>query len=1295
MDSVGGSTGVDVLGGAQPISTAAGSGESTEFRLFNASGAEDGNSQLLTASGTQDNSVLTSTQNTSLAAPQDPVQALMAIPATVVNIAARFVAAVLSPFLAPGPVTPTQPPLLLFAVLDWVRREIQRTFFNRSPIAVANVYTTSEDVGLTGNVLTDGTDDTDADGDPLTASLVTGPAHGDVTLNADGSFTYTPDANYHGTDTFTYNVSDETGGWHLHGLFGLFGGGHTDTATVTVNITAVNETPVAGDDNLSTNEDTSVTFAVLTNDTDADGDPLSVAVNPYPQAAHGSVAINGNGTLTYTPNFNFNGTDTITYTVTDGDASDTGTVTVTVNPANDMPVAMGDNYTVIQNATLDVAGPGVLQNDTDIDGDPLTAVQFTDPSHGSVMFNADGSFTYTPDADFFGTDSFEYYADDGTTTSGGAFVNITVTEDLPNAAPVANYDSFATDVDTPVTIDAEQLLANDFDRESDPLTVIVNQAPEHGELVDNGDGSYTYEPETGFVGTDTFQYAVADATGEGNVAVVSINVGIPANSVPVASPDLVSTRVDTPRVITPGELVGNDTDADGETLTPYVVSDPAHGTLELNTGGTWTYTPDAGFTGIDSFYYTAFDGFADSTPTLVTVQVAGQPDGNTLPVAGYDSFGTDIDTPLTIDPNTLLANDFDADGDPLTVSVTQQPTNGTLSTDALGNLVYTPDDGFTGIDSFFYSAGYPENSSLPAEVTINVGGPANAAPQATPDNLVTGIGAPLTITSEDLLDNDADAEGDTLYAYVVSDPAHGTLEDNGDGTYTYTPDATYVGMDGFYYTAFDGQADSTPTVVTIEVGGVVNIPPIANDDELATAVDTPLPITRDDLVGNDEDPDGDPDLLGGQILEEPDHGTLATDEQTGNLIYTPDAGFEGIDTFTYQLTDFQDDSNIAVVTVTVGQPSINTVPVAGWDSLATDEDTPLTITDAELLGNDFDADTDPLTVTVIQVPSHGTLTVNPDGTRTYTPDAGFTGEDTFQYVTSDGRTTSFLAQVTIAVGIPANTTPMATPDELSTPADTALTFNPDDLLTNDLDTEDDPLTPYIISDPTNGTLEYNAQDDTYTYTPNAGFEGTDTFHYTAYDGTSDSTPTQVTITVGAVTGAPLVINEVYGGGGNTGAPYTNDFIELKNVSNSTIDLTGLSVQYHSSSPTGTWQVTPLSGTVGAGAHWLVQEGAGANGVPLPTPDSAGTISMSATSGTVALVIGTTPLTCGPDCWSDPRVIDLVGYGSAGIFEGPSAAIGASNTTSVQRGASADNDNNGADFSAGAPTPTTSGGGSVV
>jgi predicted extracellular nuclease len=172
----------------------------------------------------------------------------------------------------------------------------------------------------------------------------------------------------------------------------------------------------------------------------------------------------------------------------------------------------------------------------------------------------------------------------------------------------------------------------------------------------------------------------------------------------------------------------------------------------------------------------------------------------------------------------------------------------------------------------------------------------------------------------------------------------------------------------------------------------------------------------------------------------------------------------------------------------------------------------------------------------------------------------------------------------------------------------------------------------------------------------------------------------------------LVINEVYGGGGNSGATYTNDFVEISNRSGSAISVDGDSVQYHSGSQSGSWQLTPVSGSIAAGDTYLVQESQGTGGTtPLPTPQATGTIAMSATSGTVALVAGATALTCGDSASCESASIDLVGYGTAAISE-TSPAVGASNTESVQRSAGPDTDDNAADFTAGAPTPMGSSGG---
>jgi predicted extracellular nuclease len=181
---------------------------------------------------------------------------------------------------------------------------------------------------------------------------------------------------------------------------------------------------------------------------------------------------------------------------------------------------------------------------------------------------------------------------------------------------------------------------------------------------------------------------------------------------------------------------------------------------------------------------------------------------------------------------------------------------------------------------------------------------------------------------------------------------------------------------------------------------------------------------------------------------------------------------------------------------------------------------------------------------------------------------------------------------------------------------------------------------------------------------------------------------------GAAPSTGLVVNEAYGGGGNSGATLTNDFIELGNRGPAAASLNGYSVQYISASPgaTTTWQVTPLTGSVPAGGTYLVGEAAGTGGTDhLPTPDTTGSINLSGTAGTVALIHSATALTCtsAADCAADARVVDLVGWGTAVVHEGSGDAPATTNTTSVRRNSGPDTDDNAADFSVGAPTPTPS------
>jgi VCBS repeat-containing protein len=284
-------------------------------------------------------------------------------------------------------------------------------FQNHAPVANSDSYATNEDTALTAVIPGVLSNDTDADGDALTAVLVAGPLHGSLTLNTDGSFTYTPDLNWNGTDTFTYKAND--------------GSVDGNTATVTITVGSDNDVPVAVADPYSTNEDTVLVVTasgVLTNDTDADGDTLSAILVGGP--SNGTLSLSTDGSFTYTPNTNWSGTDSFTYKANDGSAdSGTVSVTITVTPVNDAPTATPGSVTTSQNVPVSDTVVG-----GDVDGDTLTFATTSSPIHGSVTaFNpVTGAFTYTPDTNYIGGDTFSFTATDGTLTSAPAAVTIAV-----------------------------------------------------------------------------------------------------------------------------------------------------------------------------------------------------------------------------------------------------------------------------------------------------------------------------------------------------------------------------------------------------------------------------------------------------------------------------------------------------------------------------------------------------------------------------------------------------------------------------------------------------------------------------------------------------------------------------------------------------------------------------------------------------------------------------------------------------------------------------------------------------
>ena len=598
---------------------------------------------------------------------------------------------------------------------------------NNPPIATNDTYTTNEDTPLT--IAAPGVlgNDTDADGDTLTAGLVRGPANGTLTFNADGSFTCTPKANWNGTDSFTYLTYDGTA--------------FSNVATVTITVNAVNDPPVASDDAYTTDEDTLLTITapgVLSNDADVDGNPLTAVLEIGP--ANGTLTLNPDGSFTYTPNANWNGTDTFTYHASDGTTtSNVATVTITVNAVNDAPVAADDAYTTDEDTLLTIAAPGVLGNDTDADGNTLTAAPENGPTNGMLTLNANGSFTYTPNANWNGTDTFTYRASDGTDSSNVATVTITV--NAVNDAPVAANDAYATDEDVPLTIAAPGVLGNDSDADGNTLTAAPENGPSNGTLTLNANGSFTYTPNADWNGTDTFTYRASDGAAASNVATVTITVGA-VNDVPVAVDDAYTTDEDKPlRVPAPGVL-GNDSDVEGDALTAALDSGPSHGTVTLNPGGSFEYVPDPGFFGTDTFTYALNDGGAISSVATVTITV-GLVNGNTYARDDWDEVSMNGSTLLDV-----LANDTDPDGDPLHIAQVSQPRYG-VATIQGNRIAYTPHPGFVGTDTFTYIAADNFGSQHRATVSVTVwkpvplcadfdGSTSEVVRATVPDDVVTG-----------------------------------------------------------------------------------------------------------------------------------------------------------------------------------------------------------------------------------------------------------------------------------------------------------------------------------------------------------------------------------------------------------------------------------------------------------------------------------------------------------------------------------------------------------------------------
>ncbi|MFJ4076160.1 Ig-like domain-containing protein [Curtobacterium sp. NPDC089991] len=876
-------------------------------------------------------------------------------------------------------------------------------------------------------------------GSDLTVTGNTKPAHGDVVVAKDGSYTYTPTTGYSGPDSFTYTVTDGTGG--------------TDTVTVTVNVA-----PLAKDDTVRVAAGTTYTAdtratGVLGNDL---GTGLTISSNTKP--AHGELTLDkATGAITYTPADGFSGTDSFRYTATDtAGAPTTATVTITVNPT-----IANDTTTTSAGTPVNV---DVQHNDR---GSDLVTTIVTGPANGTAVVAEDGTVEYTPTGDFSGTDSFTYTVTDGSkVTTGPATVTVTV-------KPVANGDTVATKSGETLTIAPETLTGNDKGTKltvTDAAAVPDDDGTTHGDVaIDPATGTITYTPKPGFSGTDTVTYTVRDDSGQTTTGTITVVVG------PMATPDTATATAGT--TLTVGgdgdDRTGVLANDEGTKLTATVDLEPANGDLELAEDGSYTYTPKDGFSGTDTFTYTVKDPSGGTATGVVTITVepGTEPDEITVKAGGSK----------TVTSAELTGNDHGTGLSVLDIPVGKSGTNGTAVRNDDGTVTYTPKPGFSGTDEFTYTV--TDRNGLTNTGTVSV----RVTPVTAGGSTTTDADGSITVPADKgVLDG---ATGTDLHVTDNTDPSHGDVVVDKDGGYTYTPKPGYSGPDSFDYTVTDGSGGTTTGTVTIVVA------PKAVADTATTTASTPVDVV---VTGNDSGT-----KLTVTAVTKPGHGEAAItgggagtgNTGTGTVTYTPADRFSGTDTFTYTVTDPTGGTATATVTVTVK-------PVAVADTVRTSAGTALAIAGTTLTANDHGTT---LTVTGHGDAAHGTVTKGTEpGSLVYLPKKGFSGTDTFTYTVTDGSGQTTTATVTVLVGT------MATPDTGRTATNGTVTATVGTgVLADDEGTD---LWAKLDRKPAHGTVAL-AKDGSYVYTPEHDWSGIDTFTYTAIDHDGNTATGLVTITV--------------------------------------------------------------------------------------------------------------------------------------------------------------------------------------
>lgn len=791
--------------------------------------------------------------------------------------------------------------------------------------------------------------------------------------------------------------------------------------------------PIANNDVFSVNEDSTLIVNVLGNDQDPEEQLLTLN-GIVQQPVNGLLTIDEFGALSYTPQVNFHGVDTARYQVMDSEGGlSEGVVSFEVSPINDDPIASDDVFGVDINGQVNSQNPeqvnNLLLNDSDIDGDELFVVTtlIEGPDFGVVTINSDGSFFYSATDVLLKVDQFVYQISDNNGGTSQATVSI-----LPNVellSPLAKNDVYQVNEDSTLLISdtGNGILANDADPNGFDFTLenILLIQPQHGQLNLSMDGTFSYVPDSDFFGVDQFQYQIKNTANIASTAFVTINVN-KVSDIPIALDDNYQINEDETLIVDElMGLLGNDIDLDNELLTASIVSSPISGSINLAGNGSFSYLPSKNFNGVDSFTYQITNEGGLSTSANVSIIISAV---NDAPTAVTDNIMVNEDSTVIFD---VLANDSDSEGSNLTLvsaqiqNVTTAIINNSLSISPTANFFGTLTGNYTVSDS----TGATSLGNI--IVTVN---PVNDVPVANNDSFNVRENEILNIsTTQTLLNNDVDVDGDVLSVSTtpITNVNNGVLILNSNGTFTYTPTSNFDGTDTFTYQVTDSKGATSQADVIITVINTVtpNVSPVAVNDSYTINEGDSLSITNvagNHLLINDSDFENNALTVNTTPINNVNNGSLVLGND-GSFTYIPSVNFNGTDTFTYEINDGFGGTSQATATITIN--AINDVPIAIADAYILNEDSVLTkqISDVDnLLSNDSDIDGDTLSVNPVPISSvaNGSLSLNSDGSFSYTPDADYFGADGFIYEISDGKGGIAQSSVDITI-LPINDAPSA------------------------------------------------------------------------------------------------------------------------------------------------------------------------------------------------------------------------------------------------------------------------------